>query len=185
MLYSRCPPGVSVSQISEMIRFWRSSHSRKLFSLHSEMAFSSFRNMPSPEQGASTSTRSNAPFSLVNRPGSLLVTITWSHPHLMMFSLRMVALDLMTSLEINNEFSGRQVASNVDFPPGAAHKSKARIGWSVRTWRRLPGRNRLPRARAGRACRPGVLLSNKHHCTRVSACLSVPGTGVGGPFSRD
>ena len=42
----------------------------------------------------------------------------------------MEALDLITSLETSSESLGRLLASNVDLPPGAAHRSRTRRGVS-------------------------------------------------------
>lgn len=65
----------------------------------------------------------------------------------------MEALDLITSLETSNESLGRLFASNVDLPPGAAHRSRTRRGYPrlsaeerlAETWRRPLARNKLPR----------------------------------------
>ena len=42
----------------------------------------------------------------------------------------MEALDLIISLETSSESLGRLFASNVDLPPGAAHRSRTRRGVS-------------------------------------------------------
>ena len=56
--------------------------------------------------------------------GSLFDTTTFGLPHLSIFSFKMRARDLITSLLTNNECSFINPAINVDLPPGAAHKSK-------------------------------------------------------------
>ena len=75
--YTSTPPGFTVFAASSKIHACLSAHIRTASGLHSFLAASSLRNIPSPEQGASTKTRSKKA-SLegikVLRPGLQLAT---------------------------------------------------------------------------------------------------------------
>ena len=92
------------------------------------MASGFLRNMPSPEQGASTRIRSKRFCSFEKADGSLFVTTLFATPHFAIFSARVAALDEITSLLTSSPLSFIRSARWVDLPPGAAHKSKTLFG---------------------------------------------------------
>src|SRR5665647_2830136 len=99
------------------------AHSFTLSTDHSPTESGSLRNIPSPEQGTSVSTISKKPVIFEKAVASLCVVTTLGSPHLIRFSARILARNRFNSLATNKLSSGRQDASSVDFPPGAAHKS--------------------------------------------------------------
>jgi len=82
VLYSSVPPGLSARHASRRISSCRAAHTRTPPSLHSAREAGSLRNMPSPEQGASTATTSNHASKSQTARGSQVVTTTLPVPHL-------------------------------------------------------------------------------------------------------
>ena len=100
--------------------------------LHSSSDSGSLRNIPSPEHGASQMIRSNMAPSGWKSDAQLFVTIVLGFPHLVIFSARMLALCLTISLAISTEHRGSAEMASVDFPPGAAHRSRTVEGLLIR-----------------------------------------------------
>ena len=74
--YTSVPPSRSISAALSRIEAWRAAHIFTFSTLHSAEAAGSFRNIPSPEQGASTRIRSKYPGNLpASVSESVLVTI--------------------------------------------------------------------------------------------------------------
>src|SRR3989339_614670 len=113
--------------MSDKILFCRAAQVFTLSSLHSLIATGSLRNIPSPEQGASASIKSNCrPTALqyeATSEASLLVTSTRWFPHFKRFSFKGATLFLTISLATIYEFNGSIETRCVVLPPGAAHRS--------------------------------------------------------------
>ncbi len=90
---------------------------------HSESACGFFRNIPSPEQGASTRITSKKPGKKLKSLGSLLVIMQFDFPHFIMFSDKICARERIVSLEISKLPRSNNDIIWVDFPPGAAQTS--------------------------------------------------------------
>ncbi len=91
------------------------------------MAAGSLRNIPSPEQGASTSTRSNAPGrALANRAGGSHRTTAFVTP--MRSRLRLNSFARAGTGSLANSSPQPRIRSAIwaAFPPGAAHRSSTR-----------------------------------------------------------
>ena len=128
MLYIVYPAGFSACHTDCKISFCLWAHISTFSKLHSVMAVSSLRNIPSPEQGASTRIRSNcSPLSPICC-GVLLVTITSGFPHLVRFSAKIWARPLWISFVTNRLPLGSHEQTCVDLPPGAAHRSRTVTG---------------------------------------------------------
>ena len=85
------------------------------------------RNIPSPEQGASTSTRSKKPGNLAARRSVFsLVTMALATPMRSMFRARIFARAGLYSLQSSSPCPSILPAIWVDFPPGAAQRSQIR-----------------------------------------------------------
>lgn len=82
-----------------------------------------FLNKPSPEQGASTSIKSNRALSFTSSFGSLLTTTILEASDLIIFSTNIPVRLNIVSLAIINDFVA-YVANSVVFPPGAAQRSR-------------------------------------------------------------
>src|SRR5690606_9205094 len=90
---------INVSKDSAKMRFCRSLQSLTFANDHSSIACLSFRNIPDPEHGASTTSRSKYPGSLLKDDGSLLVTTTLADPQRPKLSRSILALDSITSFD--------------------------------------------------------------------------------------
>ena len=122
--YTISPPGISIAAALQMISYCLSAHTSTWAGLHSFMASGFFLNMPSPEQGASTSIAwKNAGKCSASLPLSSFVTTAFLTPILSMLEDRILHLALFISLDTRSPSCPRYEASCVDFPPGAAHKS--------------------------------------------------------------
>ena len=96
--------------------------------LYCAAAAASLRNMPSPEQGASTSTRSNTPGSAAARRAvSSLVTTALVTPMRSRFWRSTLARAGSYSLASSSPCPASAAASWADLPPGAAHRSATNI----------------------------------------------------------
>ena len=88
------------------------------------MATSSFLNIPSPEQGASTiilSKKAGKNFAMFS--GVSLQTTAFEMPSLSMFCESILARWPKISFDTSKPFPSSIPASWVDFPPGAAQRS--------------------------------------------------------------
>ncbi len=99
-------------------------HAVTAVSLHSFAAFGSLRKSPSPLQGASTTMTSNNSPALPKSDESFCVTIEFANPHLAMFCCKTLFLDEITSLLTSKPEPFIKDNKCVDFPPGAAQRSK-------------------------------------------------------------
>ena len=103
------------------------------------IAAGSLRNMPSPAQGASTSTASKTgPVAPISFSGSMDVTTAFLAP-MRSRLLRRIVARLGTISLANSTPWGTRAASWADLPPGAAHRSStAMVGLrskrSAGTW---------------------------------------------------
>ena len=87
-------------------------------------AAASLRNIPSPEQGASTSTQSNKPGSAAaSRAVSSLVTTALVTPIRSRFWRSTAARPALYSFASSSPCPASAAASWLDLPPGAAHRS--------------------------------------------------------------
>ena len=112
---------------SRTIESCRVAHIFTASSLQSSRATSSLRNIPSPEQGASTATTSNQPSNCAKCSGALLVTNTLPIPHLRTLSAKTLARERTYSFATTNPSSPTAVEYMVVLPPGAEHISKTRL----------------------------------------------------------
>ena len=96
-------------------------------SSHAFTIFLSFRNIPSPEHGASISILSkySGKYS-TSFPGSSLITIIFPIPNNSRFLSNPLALELLISLAISTPSPFNFAPNSVAFPPGAAHTSRTR-----------------------------------------------------------
>ena len=95
--------------------------------LQSVEAASSFRNIPSPEQGASTMTRSKNPAKVFSRSrGCIFSTRALGIPMRSMFRDRILARLGLISLDTSRPWPFIASANWVDLPPGAAQRSRTR-----------------------------------------------------------
>ncbi len=95
---------------------------------HSLIATSSFLNIPSPEQGASTNIRSKKLGRELKSLGSLFVTTELGLPNFTIFSERILARWRIISLLTKRLPLGKDESKLIDLPPGAAHKSRQFTG---------------------------------------------------------
>ena len=125
--YTSTPPGFTIFAASSRIIACLSAHIFTFSRLHSSLAASSLRNIPSPEQGASTRTRSKKDGNgAAIRSGFSLQTTQPATPIRSTFWDRMRARSPMISLETNSPCPCIRPAICVLFPPGAAHRSRIR-----------------------------------------------------------
>ena len=118
------PPGRSISAASRMISLWIFTHASTFSRLHVFTASGSFRNIPSPEQGASTSILSKYSGNLeVRRDGGSFVTTQFEIPNSSMFRSSARTLEGEISFATKSPLPQRRSPSCVAFPPGAAHRS--------------------------------------------------------------
>ena len=88
---------------------------------------SSLRNIPSPEQGASTRILSKySGIRAASFSGSSLETQMPGRPNSSRFFSRALALELLMSLAKRRPVPLSFAPSSVLFPPGAAHRSRTR-----------------------------------------------------------
>ena len=107
-------------------------------------ASASLRNMPSPAQGASTSTASKTgPVRETSFSGSMAVTTAFFAP--MRSRLPRSTLARLGTISLENSTpSGTRAASWADLPPGAAHRSSTAMDglrskrltgiWALSSW---------------------------------------------------
>ena len=118
------PPGFSIDAASSNISFCLAAHIFTWSSLHCFTASSSLRNIPSPEQGASTAIRSkNCTKNFARLPASSFVTTQFPTPIRSMFWERIFARPGWISLDRRKPSPFNLEAMWLDFPPGAAHRS--------------------------------------------------------------
>src|SRR5690349_10320833 len=101
-------------------------HNSTFCRLHSSIASGSLRNSPLPLHGASMTIASKKFSSDEKSEASLLLTTTFSAPHLIMLSCKGGTLPLMVSLLTRRLPFDKSDCICVDFPPGAAQRSKTR-----------------------------------------------------------
>ena len=122
------PPGASSRAAASKMPAAVAAHCATRAGLCWAMAAGSLRNMPSPEQGASTSTRSNQPGSAsARRPGVSFVTTALVTPMRSRFWRRISARAGTYSLASKSPCPARAAASWLLLPPGAAHRSHTRM----------------------------------------------------------
>ena len=122
--YTRTPPGFSIPAACFSISRCRSAHKATFSGLHCASASGSFRNIPSPEQGASTTILSkNSGKNIASPAGLSLVTTQFVTPILSIFWDRILLRFETISLDTNMPPPASLPAICVDFPPGAAHTS--------------------------------------------------------------
>ena len=123
--YASLPPGARHLTASFKISFCLAAHIATFSVLHSESAASSLRNIPSPEQGASTTTRSKNPGkSSAIFSGVSFKTSALEIPIRSIFSDKIFTRDGWISFAIKIPSPASASPSAVAFPPGAAHKSR-------------------------------------------------------------
>ena len=119
------PPGFSIIAAFSRISCCRPAQRRTFSGLHSVIAVSSLRNIPSPEHGASTMIPSkNAGKYFVSRPESSFVTTAFRIPMRSIFCERIFARAGWISLLTRSPSPPSLAAACVDFPPGAAQRSR-------------------------------------------------------------
>ena len=125
VLYSILPPALSMFFAQDKICFCLSAQIFGLFSFHSRREAGFFLNIPSPEQGASTSILSKQELKIFSSSlGLLFKTTQFESPILSMFLDSIFALFWFISFATRQPVPLSMEASWVDFPPGAAHKSR-------------------------------------------------------------
>ena len=124
MEYTITPPSLSAFLALFKIFNCLSAQLFTCSSLHSLSAVESFLNIPSPLQGASTSTLSKQPASLSqSTSGYAFETVAFLIPILSIFESRILALFLTISLLHKKPFELSFAAICVLLPPGAAQRS--------------------------------------------------------------
>ena len=125
--YSSMPPGLSIASAQSRICFCRTAYSFGPRSSQPEISPLSFRNMPSPEHGASTRILSKKhPNRASSFSGVSAVTQKFVQPHMVRFFKSAFARLALTSFATRSPRPSRREASSVAFPPGAAHRSSTR-----------------------------------------------------------
>ena len=126
------PPGRSILTAFEVISRCRSAKKSGRSGVQVPMTASSFRNMPSPEHGASTRILSKKPGKTSARPaGVSLVTSTFSLPNSSRLRSSALARALLMSLATRRPVPFRRAFSSVALPPGAAQRSSTRSPGSI------------------------------------------------------
>ena len=125
--YISRPPGLSITAAQSSISACRAAQPAGLWGRHSSRAVGSRRNMPSPEQGASTSTASKVSGQrAASLSGSALTTSALAAPMRSRLPARAFARAGSGSLDTSAPRLSMAAAICVDLPPGAAHKSSMR-----------------------------------------------------------
>src|SRR5437868_1473069 len=122
------PPGFKLFMQSPTILFCRVLQRLTLSRLHSFTASGCFLKSPEPLQGTSATITSNTASNFAKICGSQLLTAVLQVPHLFKLCTNISARDLITSLLIKKLSSLSKLLINVDFPPGAAHRSNTANG---------------------------------------------------------
>ena len=121
------PPGRSILAAQSRISSCLSAHSCTFSGDHSRVASSFLRNIPSPEQGASTRMQSKYSTKISDSFwGVSLVTQALRTPMRSIFSDKILARAGWISLQTSSPSPPKAPAIWVDFPPGAAHRSSTR-----------------------------------------------------------
>ena len=125
--YRRMPPGLRADQTSERMRRLRAAQNATVSGDQSSTAFSSLRNMPSPEQGTSATTISKTGFP-EKADGSRETTPTRGSPQVRTFERSTPKRFRITSLARREKRSPKrsrsEAARSVVLPPGAAQRSR-------------------------------------------------------------
>ena len=125
MEYSSFPPGFSMEMALAIISFWILPKYSGRVSSQVLATFGSFRNIPSPEQGASTKILSkNSGKYPERRPGVSFVTMEFRIPKSSRLRRSAFARELLMSLATRKPFPCSFAPRAVAFPPGAAHRSR-------------------------------------------------------------
>ena len=125
--YTSFPPGRTMRAASFRIAVCRAAQPAGASGFHWDAASGSRRNMPSPEQGASTSTRSkNAGRTRASASAGAEVTNAFVTPSRSRFPSRMRARENSISLESRKPRPFSRAAICPLLPPGAAHRSSTR-----------------------------------------------------------
>ena len=125
--YTSFPPGRTMRAASFRIAVCRAAQPAGASGFHWDAASGSRRNMPSPEQGASTSTRSkNAGSARASASAGAEVTNAFVTPSRSRFPSRMRARENSISLESRKPRPFSRAAICPLLPPGAAHRSSTR-----------------------------------------------------------
>ena len=125
--YTSFPPGRTMRAASFRIAVWRAAQPAGASGFHWDAASGSRRNMPSPEQGASTSTRSkNAGSARASASAGAEVTNAFVTPSRSRLPSRMRARENSISLESRKPRPFSRAAICPLLPPGAAHRSSTR-----------------------------------------------------------
>ena len=126
--YTSCPPGASAAAAQSSICAPSSAHCFTSASQCCCSATGSLRNIPSPEQGASTSTRSkNSGSASAMRAGVSLSTTALETPMRSRLLFKISARAATYSLLTSTPRPCNAAASWLLLPPGAAHRSSTRI----------------------------------------------------------
>ena len=126
--YTSCPPGASAAAAQSRICAPSSAHCFTSASQCCCRATGSLRNIPSPEQGASTSTRSkNSGRASAMRAGVSLSTTALGTPMRSRLLFRISARAATYSLLTSTPRPCKAAASWLLLPPGAAHRSNTRM----------------------------------------------------------
>ena len=125
--YTSFPPGRTMRAASFRIAVWRAAQPAGASGFHWDAASGSRRNMPSPEQGASTSTRSkNAGSARASASAGAEVTNAFVTPSRSRLPSRMRARENSISLESRKPRPFSRAVICPLLPPGAAHRSSTR-----------------------------------------------------------
>ena len=125
--YTSLPPGTSIRAAHSRMPSCLSAQSCTFSGLHSSQATSFFRNIPSPEQGASTRIRSKYSSKISARcSGVSFNTQALRMPMRSTFSESIFALAGWISFVTSSPSPSIADAIWVLFPPGAAHRSRIR-----------------------------------------------------------
>ena len=127
MEYSIIPPGRSISAAFRIRSFCISESSADFSGVQSRARASSFRNMPSPEHGASRRILlKKAGKRCASLAGLSSVTSMFLMPKSSRFLRRALALEVLISLASRKPVSFKAAPSAVAFPPGAAQRSRTK-----------------------------------------------------------
>ena len=132
--YTSRPPDRTRRAAASRISRWRAMQRATFSSLHSPMASGSLRNIPSPEQGASTNTLSKKAGSVsASSSAEALTTAQFLTPMRSTFCERIFARPDTYSLAMSTPSPAIAAASCVVLPPGAAQRSRTRsLGCTLR-----------------------------------------------------
>lgn len=119
------PPGRSMSAAWSASSFWMEASSWDFSGVQSLARASSFRNIPSPEHGASRMILSkNSGNALVSLAGVSLVTKMFGMPNSSRLRRRALAREVLMSLATRRPSPLRAAPAAVALPPGAAQRSR-------------------------------------------------------------